>query len=364
MTRLNFSLQLEHASGIDLPVEVRRRNLTLVTRTTTWHGAEVEPGTYHVIARLPAGQEIATSVEAQGPYVSVPLKPDADDASPRETDSQRHYLVSAVSTPAHPRVTAPPTRVTLRYFRGTPVLGHLADLASEELVIDEHTEQSFSPDGSQSGTIWVEFQQPERGPRTTAIPVTTGQPCTLRFVRKPEGYWWLDVHLYDVRADLLCRYRDRGWASEAATVAEQLLEAKLGDPIAAAVGAYGILRLQDLDRLHDWTENLRSWFPWLPDGAVVRGEHLARNGDHAAALGAFVELAERGMPLFSDGLGYATTRLESYVAAQNPLLDSALVTRADRLLSALRGVAGTVDFNHPILAFTADAGRATAAAGP
>src|SRR2546423_15128052 len=91
--------------------------------------------------------------------------------------------------------------------------------------------------------------------------------------------------------------------------AEELLEDKQQDPIAAAVGGYALLRFSALERLHDWTANLHSWFEWLPDGAAIRGEHLARMGQHDEALDAFLTLPSRGLPLFSDGLAYAVNRL-------------------------------------------------------
>jgi hypothetical protein len=37
----------------------------------------------------------------------------------------------------------------------------------------------------------------------------------------------------------------------------------MSDPIAAAVGAYALLRFAELDRLHDWTANLYDRFPYL-----------------------------------------------------------------------------------------------------
>ena len=61
--------------------------------------------------------------------------------------------------------------------------------------------------------------------------------------------------------------------------AEAMLRGKVANPIGAALGGYALLRLNELDRLHDWPDNLAQWFDWLPDGAVIAAETAARRGD-------------------------------------------------------------------------------------
>lgn len=134
--------------------------------------------------------------------------------------------------------------------------------------------------------------------------------------------------------------------------AEQLLFEKLQHPIAAAVGAYALLRFGDLDRLHSWTENLKNWFDWLPDGAAIRGEHLARLGKHEAALSVFLELPSRGLPIFSDGLSYAIDRLKLYTTAVDTGFEQEAIAKARVELQQLRRFAAFVDFRQPLLTFT------------
>jgi hypothetical protein len=106
---------------------------------------------------------------------------------------------------------------------------------------------------------------------------------------------------------------DRARPTQAiAESAEQLLARKDADPVGAAVGAYAILRVGAIEQLHEWTRNLREWFPWLPDGAAICGEHLARQGRFEEAFDAFLEVPTRGLPLFSDGLFYTVDRLKLY----------------------------------------------------
>ena len=87
---------------------------------------------------------------------------------------------------------------------------------------------------------------------------------------------------------------------------------KVANPVGAALGGYALLRLNELDRLHDWPDNLAEWFGWLPDGAVIAAETALRRGDDAKAQFYYRKALDRGVPLFSEGLsliGSAVPRL-------------------------------------------------------
>ena len=75
------------------------------------------------------------------------------------------------------------------------------------------------------------------------------------------------------------------WCSSAPS-AEQMLMSKMQDPIGATIGGYALLKLNELERIHDWADNLCRWFEWLPDGAVIAAETAGRRGedDHAQEL--------------------------------------------------------------------------------
>ena len=63
----------------------------------------------------------------------------------------------------------------------------------------------------------------------------------------------------------------------------------------AVLGAYVLLRANELDGMDLWTSNLVSWFPWLPDALALRVEYLARDGEHAAALKLLPSDGQRNM---------------------------------------------------------------------
>ena len=136
--------------------------------------------------------------------------------------------------------------------------------------------------------------------------------------------------------------------------AELLLGEKLEDVVAATIGAYALLRLGELERLHDWTENLRNWFPWLPDGAAIRGEHLARLGRHGEALACFAELPRRGLPVFTDGLSYSVDRIRLYVNLGRDHFAGMPISYDDALglRRRLESYGTFADLREPFLTFT------------
>ncbi|WP_169409396.1 hypothetical protein [Dyadobacter beijingensis] len=89
--------------------------------------------------------------------------------------------------------------------------------------------------------------------------------------------------------------------------AERLLYEKMVNPVTAAIGGYFLLKTDELERLHDWANNLANWFPWLPDGAIIHATQLLSKKDKTEAdiqmirtrlLGA----ASEGIPVYSEGL--------------------------------------------------------------
>src|SRR5262249_9304582 len=151
-----------------------------------------------------------------------------------------------------------------------------------------------------SGTPrFVQCVQVERPPVNIAVPTSESAGCIVVVYREPTRYW-IELLPQNEQASLVLGYRQNNLAQPQAAAAEPLLQQKMDDPIAAAVGGYTLLRFGDLDRLHDWTKNLYNWFPALADGAAIYGEHLARLGRHPEALTVFASVPIRGLPIFSD----------------------------------------------------------------
>jgi len=118
-------------------------------------------------------------------------------------------------------------------------------------------------------------------------------------------------------------------AARVAETAVDLLYQKVENPLAAAGGAY-VLVQQPIDPAKPpvwvpWLQNLRNWFPWLPDGAILDGwAHLngiGRPANMKEAAAAFVAAVERGVPFYSAGarlLFEGLTRVDAAGEAARP----------------------------------------------
>ncbi len=92
----------------------------------------------------------------------------------------------------------------------------------------------------------------------------------------------------------------------AASRAEELLSEKMIDPAAAAIGAYYLLKIKDLARMHNWANNLADMFSWLPDGAIIHAWQMIQQSESVSNLtrirGRLLEAVNRGIPVYTEGL--------------------------------------------------------------
>lgn len=125
-------------------------------------------------------------------------------------------------------------------------------------------------------------------------------------------------------------------ATHAPGLAELMLYGKFENPNAAAIGAYFLLRVGDLERLHTWWSlNLAHYFPWLADGPIVRAWHLLRDAD-ARSRGPeddsprywLLEAVKRGLPVYTEGLRLLIDGLKAVAAGRS---DEEVRTAIDHL---------------------------------
>jgi hypothetical protein len=328
-SRLGFDLR---AYDVAVPIEVYDDDLALRARTLSSGSVKLVRGRYHLVARLPDGTRLSASVDL---------------------GDQDH--VAALGRPSRPR--------PVRRRAVSPTSDHAP--GSEQLLLtgrspsgawklwqSEHKSAAFPNMKSQA--IELRLRCTGASEQVTVIP-----PPALRYLR-PDVQVDQAPHLrtalrHDV-ADAIMGYVNRSQVLDAglladgvAPVSEQALWNKRDDPIAAAVGAFALLALGQLDRLHDWTANLYRWFPWLPDATVAYAEHLARAGDHDQARHVLHRLATQGVPCLTVGLTTAATRL-SFYAAQADWGDLTLTT----LARAMTRHAIACDLTATVTAFAAD----------
>jgi len=92
---------------------------------------------------------------------------------------------------------------------------------------------------------------------------------------------------------------------------QQAVLGKIGNPLAALAAAQIAVatgQTEALDIPDQWLENLAEWFPTLPDGPVILGRHLQRQGLPAADQ--FAKAHSRGVPVFSLTLDWLSEGLE------------------------------------------------------
>jgi hypothetical protein len=337
--------------------EIRRKDLSLVARGSGVKQVELEGGAYHVFARHWSGLEHSTSVTLEAseqreivlPFDRQPVRRRATDAKvaraiptrerPRiapehGADHQRYahadrefedaarshgYMSKGVTFPAvdlfdgveTPPVALDPPPVVVRLFEG-----NLFREEPRELPLPPHLE----PEGG--------FDLPG-GDRPRYIAFTrTGLPPLLHVVPAgPLGRASFDVHVEDNMWEIesrianpignaivsFLRSGEMGGAKSVLDDAEELMFSRFEDPLSAAVASCALLRMGALERLEHCTANLEQNVSWLPDGAAIHGEHLARRGNHEDALKSFLLILERGVPFLSDALYYATNRLRLLV---------------------------------------------------
>lgn len=150
---------------------------------------------------------------------------------------------------------------------------------------------------------------------------------------------------------------DDSAAAFLATTALDLLFGKMVNPLAASAGAYVLVDQWLRERGTDpraaswlqWVDNLARWFPWLPDGEILRGwiALAGRAGTPSVetARGAFVEAERRGIPVYTAGVRRLADGL-SRIANQDKAdrrEDRAVVDALERT----RRVAGSTDPRFP-----------------
>lgn len=390
MGTLEFALHFKslELSSLDLPVEIRKPDSTLVrTVLASEKVTSLPAGRYYASARLPGGQRLVTPFELRDAPVTVPLAPDPEDESAHEWEEVAHFLgrppkpapvptKAATAVPPRPRHmeavagTAPALRHVpkLRLFAGNVIRKPEPLDAPLSALYERHSESEYGRRSESEFGRLVQFGvfggarlllaqlvEPGGPVQNVALPISPIGELTLVVVRRPDGTYRLEPHLQHTVADMLLQYGAAGAASSARQVAqsvtldgERLLQSKMADPVAAVVGAYSILRVGELAQLRDWTRNLYRSFEWLPDGAAIYGEHLARVGRHKEAAEAFCEIPDRGLPLFADGVFYAVERLTLYTSRRGKGTESIDVSRAGAALEELERFAGLLRRQRPV----------------
>lgn len=341
-----------------IPVEIYTSDLTFVDRILSSEPVTtLDYGSYLAVGRTTDGRELQAgfAVEPGPDIVPVDLAP----------PGSRHAYIEIAPPPKWARAVRAGTRAARR-FEEPVVSEYVLSAEGEWTRLRKHRAGDRGwQDLERLGVDAVILSHRGGQPECVRVPRFAWPFLVLALVTGDTDQTSLDVRLANEHADALLRFLDLGEIGAAETLsgspalsAEELLRGKLKDPLAAAAGAYALLRLGDVERLHDWAASLRKWFAWLPDGLIVHAEHLARVGRHDEAAAALRELPSRGLPCFSAGVGFATDRLRYYTRAWPH--DKELAGA----LTDLTRFAVATDFSRPMTTYTCTAPDAPVAPGP
>jgi hypothetical protein len=270
---------------------VRDWQLRFVKHVQPGEPAELDPGRYVVSLTAPGGEEAVRAVELAA----------GDDATVEFEQAPPAPAIESFSVPV-------PWHARLLAWRDATPVGGLDSAA-----------QLGTAGGSETG--WVQLAVPGGVPRNVLLP----RGWTLRL---PPGKA-PSVVPPRVRDALpaMAAYLASGQLREAADLqARQMLRDKIADPIGAAVGGYALLRMARVELMSDWPYNLSRWFDWLPDGAVIAAELALLQGDREEAERQLTSAAERGVPLFAEGLSLLGRRVREGLVDTEPARRIAALT--------------------------------------
>lgn len=349
-----------------LPVEIRDARLRLVERGLGRKDFLLPPAVYLVSVRPPGGDKLVETVDlSSGQERTVELQPDPDQFAPRPRYAKAERPAPRVRSLGS-RAEAVPPDWSFRFLRLRGLSGAVNDPTPSARSVERQADGALSIliEVPEAAVSFVQIARPAEVPLNIALPAAAGgaDPTCRLVARQIEGGLFAAAYPAGRVAALATQYLAAGDVREAAQVitgreAQDLLYGKVANPLGAAAGGYVLLRLGELERAHDWTDNLARWFEWLPDGAIIAGEKAARLGSHREALGWLLKVERRGLPVFTDGFSMLVSRLRQY--RRNELLRREVeqhdVEAAAVLLSRLEGWSPFVDWSAPTLTFRAAA---------
>lgn len=197
------------------------------------------------------------------------------------------------------------------------------------------------------------------GTRLVAIPWPWGDTAHMAghipfelLAFEENGKLRCDPVLRDTQWAGLVAYLNKGrvdLASEILNRASDALFLKFQNPLAAAVGGYVLLSSEESDpeaRWPSWLSNLAEYFPYLPDGQILRARWLLsqnRSDYLGEAHNLLFNSIERGIPYFTTGVVWLIEGLEQ---------TSIGCPTCTEILRRVRGVARAMDLSQAFTSFS------------
>jgi hypothetical protein len=315
--------------GVDLPIQIRDNRFRLITEGLGSETHRLPPGKYLVAAQLPGSDKLVAALEAfAGQTVDVDLSPPPASMTP----SPREYMSAAAGDlgtgesveierlGVPPAPTAEPSPANplwaLNFYVAKGGMRYEpagAAAVRAEVVEEGGATVRMKLSEAAVGAFLVQAEIAGQVPLNIVLPLGPGEGGCELTARIVGSDVVLGAYPAEPRAMLAARFLAAGDVHEGSQVitsdqAEGMVQAKGRDPVGATIAAYLLLRMGELERLHDWPTNLAK-VAWLPDGAIIAAETAALHGDYAAAVSYLTAAVERGLPIFTDGYSILASRL-------------------------------------------------------
>jgi hypothetical protein len=298
-----------------IPVEIRdAAKLVLSASGVSGHSIPVPAGRYFVTAQLPTGEQAAVED-------IVELQP---GESRRVTVSMPAAVVPAQMSDDLESAPAFKVRGPIRerpYASSIVQVNFLQSKDGRPPVVRKPTAGSRADIPYPPNHTWIEIAG-KGGATYLAVPVDENRATLVQWdVDAKTGNIDLSFDFRDGALNSFFDFVDNDQAQGARAIgrsviaqSEQFVMDKSRSPLLAVLGAYVLLRANELEGMDTWTDNLCKWFGWLPDTLAVRVEYLARQGDHIAASKALLDMPLKGIPWFRSGVGYVENRARLYAS--------------------------------------------------
>jgi hypothetical protein len=336
-----------------LPIEVRDEKLVLRARGVSDDSLEVPPGRYYVTALLPNGDQSTVDgvvVEAgENKQLDIVLSDIAFPPTLQTTDTLSDSLWK-ISRP----VTQYFFRQSFAILRGNWLADEIPGTGSHVPVKREPTTRSNLDIPFSREAVWIEIERSNQY-NYFAVPVDEGASTTVEWsLDLKTDKLTLNFDFHDGELNSLLDFADNSKANEARSISRTLVTrpdyyaTKKQSPLRATLGAYVLIRANQLDGLDEWTGNLVASHSWLPDALAVRVEYLARSGRHPEALKLLLEIPKSGAPLFRSGIGYLADRAKTYASLgaegkSSLQASTADMARLDRISQVFNDLAMALD---------------------
>ncbi len=345
------------------PVEVRDSTKLVLTAKGVSDGKlEVPAGRYFVTAVLPNGQQATVDN-------IVDLEP-GDDKEVQLSLADLDFPASLHNTTTLGDSIKAFARPLTQYFSAYNVaimrgnwLSAKFEPGTNQTVGREPTTRSSIEVGFPDVNTWVEIAG-SAGCSYLAVPVDENRSTTLQWHLNPRPEQIeLKFDFNDGELNSFFDFIQNDQALEARSIghsiimqSEHYMMEKRRSPLLAILGAYVLLRANELEGMDIWTRNLVGYFDWLPDALAVRVEYLARNGQHSDALQLLLQVPKWGTPWFRSGIGYLEKRAKIYsnIAAAERSdfhLQEDDLSKIRRIATVFSELASALDMTHSTTVF-------------